>query len=201
MSAAYQTFPMVMSHPNHVPATTRRVDNGTPGMRGEMWAGDMQGTPEKFPPVTVHNEDQEEYHRSQGYVSAGDAEEFNVARNNLNPSGYGFQEFPKWIDDGTPEGATVNTADEEAALRSRLIARRGATTDPQPIPKVPDSVQTAGPTAEELAEFRQWKAAQEAAAASSVETKTKRAARPKASYAERTRGTAAASSAGDAPDA
>lgn len=201
MSAAFQRYPMVMSHPNHVPATTRRLDNGTPGMRGEMWGGDVQGTPEKFPQVTVHNEDQEEYHRSQGYVSAGDATEFNVARNNLNPAGYDFQEYPKWIDDGTPEGSTVNTAEEEAALRSRLMAREGAATDSQPIPPSSTSMVNPAPTAEELAEYRQWKAAQEAAAASPAATRGKRTAKPKATYAERTRGTAPASSAGDAPDA
>ncbi|GAC1664548.1 MAG: hypothetical protein PVS3B2_00330 [Candidatus Dormibacteraceae bacterium] len=199
MSATYQRYPMVMNHPNYQPATMHRVNNGTPGMKGEAWAGDMQGTPVKFPPVTVNNEDQEEYHRAQGYVSAaGDEHEFNVARNNLNPTGYAFQEYPKWIDDGTPEGVTVTTPEEEGALRSRMMARSMAALDAQPIPEASTSIANPAPTAEELAAFRQWKAAQEAAAAAPA-PRAKRAPRAKASYAERTRGTAAASSADGAP--
>jgi len=194
---------MVMNHPNFQPAQMHRVNNATPGMKGEAWAGDMQGTPVKFPPVTVNNEDQEEYHRAQGYVAAaGDEYEYNVARNNLNPSGYAFKEYPKWIDDGTPEGVTVNTPEEEGALRSRMMARRMATLDagPTTIGEVVDqAAKLAGlPTAEELEQFRQWKAAQEAAAAARA-PKAKRAPRAKASYAERTRGPAVASSAVDAP--
>ena len=60
---AFQRFPLAMSHPHHVPAVISIVHTDANGNReGKV------GSPAKFPPVFVNNEDQEKQYASQGYV-------------------------------------------------------------------------------------------------------------------------------------
>src|SRR5665647_2030304 len=107
--AEYQEFPKHMAHPAYTPGslgTEVKSPGGVPHYVG--------GKSARFPPVMVHNADQQEYHESQGYVAQGttDAAAFTRAHAIAPPmSNYKPEEYPKWIGD-----VLVQDEDEEAAL-------------------------------------------------------------------------------------
>ena len=61
-------YPVQMVHPKFAPA----IISGYSGKPGQA-VDDAPGRPARFPPVTVETEDQEEEHRSRGYLRLGEA--------------------------------------------------------------------------------------------------------------------------------
>ncbi|MGH6737591.1 MAG: hypothetical protein ACREDY_00905 [Bradyrhizobium sp.] len=53
-----EEYPKYLHHPGYAPAVISRI-------------GDPPGTPVRFPPVVVHNTDQEEQHIAKGYAPSG----------------------------------------------------------------------------------------------------------------------------------
>ncbi len=98
-------YPFLMRHPNYIPAVVQRPSPGKPLAPGEL---PQTAHSAIFPEVTVFNEADEEYHRSQGYIGAGET-----------PEEYAFTEYPKWVGD-----VLVSSAAEEAEL-TKPAARRG----------------------------------------------------------------------------
>lgn len=141
-------YPMTMTHPAYRPAVLSRGD-----IRSTA-----PGSPARYPPVVVNNADQEEYHVSRGYVPtkrqaapappASDAPAIDPKR------------WPRW--ETLPSGtrAIVKTPVEYREIFGRDF-------DPAvPTPRVAAlasvSAAAAVVDADEMAEFRAWKAAQEA---------------------------------------
>lgn len=58
-------FPKTLVHPGYAKSVIKAFKHGS--------ATDYHGTPDRYPPVTVHNLDAEEYHRSLGYMLPGEA--------------------------------------------------------------------------------------------------------------------------------
>jgi hypothetical protein len=107
---AFQKYPMMMRHPGFQAATLGTSPDDRKGTPGQL------GTPLKFPPVTVNNTAQEEYHAAQGYIAAG---------NGGNPAAFvqahvapsfdaRHQEYPKWVGD-----TVVNNEAEELVAMER----------------------------------------------------------------------------------
>ena len=119
----YQHYPLVMRHPNFVPAV--------------LGKGDQMGRPAKFPQVTVQDGRQEEYYRAQGYVPAGKTDPVAyhaaVAPQDLPTPTFG--EFPMWIEgfgevkneaERIAAEAEVQRRAEEAAARQTEQERQAA---------------------------------------------------------------------------
>ena len=130
---AFEEYPKVMRHPGEkksvpvlVPGTARLDALGNP-IEG---TGQYIGTVAQFPPVHVHNRDQEDYHYAQGYRSAGtmDAAAFDrIAAAPIAPP-HEVQRYPMWC-----SGKLVNNAEEEAAVSrsaTTLGEAEGETTAP-----------------------------------------------------------------------
>lgn len=73
-------FPQVMVHPHHRPAVLSNVSANP----GDPKYG-LPGAPERFPPIEVHNDDQEQSLRAKGYLRYGEA----------MPKRAEFSEYPK----------------------------------------------------------------------------------------------------------
>ncbi len=65
------TYPKTLAHPSYKPAEVKAVPV-TSSITGRTII-DHYGTPDRYPPVTVNNEDQEERHRAMGYIEYGEA--------------------------------------------------------------------------------------------------------------------------------
>lgn len=103
----YQRYPMDMVHPNARQGRAIAVTEPDP-VTGRV-VTDYHGTPDLFPPVTVHNEDQEEEYFAKGYRPAGspDGAAYADQKASRAPEGYSPSEFPKMVDGklvGAPPG-------------------------------------------------------------------------------------------------
>ena len=154
-------YPKQMRHPNFTPAVLSD-DNAAGRFRDAP-----PGRPAQFPPVTVSNADQEEYHAAKGYIpSNGKAHPTPPApsrhkeRENIRMRSTPEQEtsetyeYPKWVGD-----KIAHSAEEERdilAIESmRDAGDRFMLTKTEPLPDF------AGIDPAELAEFRAWKANRE----------------------------------------
>ncbi len=110
----HEHYPLTMAHPGYVPAKSLPIP-GTErkGPSGNVISQDYQGTPEKFPPVTVADADQQEYYEAQGYKVAGhsDPSAYAAAHASAPPPDYDPEQYPKWV-----AGVLVASREEEAAL-------------------------------------------------------------------------------------
>ena len=108
---AHNEYPKMMTHPHFRKSESTKLNPDLSDKRS-----DFQGSPERFPPVLVHNEDDEEMHAAQGYVPAGKSDPAAFARSVQNPAppNYKPQEFPKWVD-----GVLVASAEHEAELAAQ----------------------------------------------------------------------------------
>ena len=105
----FQHFPMMMVHPNFQPATLGTSEDARKGTPATF------GTAMKFPPVTVQNEQQREYHEAQGYVPGGKSNPAAFVQAHAAPDPmrhHGHQEFPKFVGE-----ILVKNEDEERAFR------------------------------------------------------------------------------------
>lgn len=132
--AAYSEYPVMLHHPDHVDGVPdtfdiRKEPSGVVTFR-------VPGTPERFPPVTARNADEEEQWISKGYARAGKADADASAKSKANPydpnyhhdeypkmvdglivdphNEIGFQRYPMWVGD-----ALVQDEDEERAARAK----------------------------------------------------------------------------------
>src|SRR5258708_8867245 len=94
MEPRYQEFPKVLTHPQHRPAVIAKWD---PKIKNQ--AEQPQGRPERFPPVTVHNLDQEQQYAAKGYAPAGkaDPEAYRRAMTGNDEKPYAFVPYPNWL--------------------------------------------------------------------------------------------------------
>lgn len=108
-------YPLTMAHPAFqrsqplpIPGTEKR------NAEGVVISQDYQGTPERFPPVTVQDADQEAYYESQGYARAGhsDPSAYASAHAAPAPPSYVPQEYPKWVD-----GVLVESEEDDPLRR------------------------------------------------------------------------------------
>lgn len=135
----FNEYPKHMTHPQYHPGSIGVEKTGAGGFK--YWEG---GTSVKFPPVLVHNQDDEEFHKAKGYISdaKSDINAFNrahaVAASHTN---YVPQEYPKWVGN-----VLVDNADEE------LAALEGPKPAPEPMASPVD----------ELAELRRQLAEKQA---------------------------------------
>ena len=79
------TYPVTMTHPQAKRSTVRQITGQDPNS-GRKFT-DSHGDPDRFPPVTVNTEEQEEEYRAKGYLAAGDSP--------IQVDGY--HDFPKWL--------------------------------------------------------------------------------------------------------
>lgn len=105
----FKEFPKMMTHPAYQP--------GKPGPEIKSPHGftyHVGGEAIRFPPVLAMNEAQEEYHKSQGYVSQGKSDPAAFARavgagQIPNQTAYQPLEYPKWV-----MGKLCQNSEEEA---------------------------------------------------------------------------------------
>jgi hypothetical protein len=96
---AFQRFPLAMSHPHHVPAVISIIHVDVNGNKEGK-----TGSPAKFPPVFVNNEDQEKQYASQGYVPNGTPDVDAYLRATIGshiPEDHKFADFPKYLHQAT----------------------------------------------------------------------------------------------------
>lgn len=131
----FQDYPLTMVHPAFVPSKvipvegTQRYDT-----LGRLVYQDTKGTPERLPPVTVLDADQEEYYRAQGYERAGKIDPAAWVRAHADAPGADYVplEYPRWVG-----GVLYMTAQEDP------------TADPDYRPPEPAApIQEAPPTSE-----------------------------------------------------
>lgn len=111
-------FPKKMVHPLHRKGTTTAVP-GVDAQSGRKFT-DYQGTPDRFPPVSVEHPAQEAQHRMQGYILEGE----------VPPVGIEYNRYPMWMKKDKADDVLVNSKDEEEASIKKGYAAPG-TPDPQ----------------------------------------------------------------------
>ena len=104
----HREYPKMMQHPHFRKSQATKLN---PELNDKK--SDFQGSPERFPPVLVHSEDDEELYTSQGYVTVGTSDPAAFARSvqSAPPPDYKPLEYPKWLG-----GVLVTSADQEAEL-------------------------------------------------------------------------------------
>lgn len=97
--AAYSEYPLTVAHPHYtaaksIPVPGTEIRDG----QGRVIRQDMRGTPERFPPVTVKNADEEEYYVAQGYARAGkiDPSAWVQAHSDAPSETYEPLKYPLW---------------------------------------------------------------------------------------------------------
>lgn len=107
----HNEYPKMMQHPHAKRGETQKLDPNVADRKS-----DWQGTPDKFPPVLVHNEDQEEQYLAQGYWTMGTSspEAFAAASASPMPADHVAQEYPKWV-----KGEMALDADHELEIMLR----------------------------------------------------------------------------------
>lgn len=107
----YSVYPLTMVHPHFQASKAIPV----PGSQvyspdGQITRQDYQGTPQRFPPVTVISEQDEEYHAAQGYERAGKVDPSAWVRAHAEPppENYKPQKYPLWRN-----GQLIMTAQED----------------------------------------------------------------------------------------
>ena len=89
-----QQYPLVMAHPNFVPAVVQNEAEG------------VEGKASVFPPMIVNDPDQEAQARATGYFAMGEVS-----------ADYTYSEYPKWVDAHT----VIKTAAEEKAWKKKQV--------------------------------------------------------------------------------
>lgn len=115
-------YPKAMTHPNATKSQITRIEGVDVAGRKVV---DYSGTADRFPPVTVTNEDQEARHRAQGYLTAEDHIEKQA-----------YEDYPVWMSNSsTGDSRLAETAEEEENLVVQGYAR--------PIAPDPEAVERA----------------------------------------------------------
>ena len=141
--SGYERYPLVMTHPAQAAAVMGPIKRDGMGNIIES----VTSTPARYQPVTVHNKDQEDYHRTLGYDTPGNPDPAAFEKAHASPYKPGeTDEFPKMVDgvvvdpskqsgvaqypkaldkpDGTGQ-AFVNNEDEEVDLLAKWETQYG----------------------------------------------------------------------------
>lgn len=97
--AGFQEFPLLMSHPQFKKSESIPIEGSEIyGRDGVVIRRDFRGTPERFPPVTIKSELEEEYYKAQGYERAGDMDPAAWVRAHTSapPEDYKPLQYPVW---------------------------------------------------------------------------------------------------------
>lgn len=108
---SFQEYPKMMVHPHHQPAIPNRIF--PLGYRPQPGESETPGQPERLPPVTVNDENQQAMYEARGYFVQGSSG--SVAGSEEQPAHYRYDEYPKWVrmhDDDV----LVQSREEEHAL-------------------------------------------------------------------------------------
>lgn len=118
----YERFPLTMAHPQFKKAESIPV----PGSQvyapdGQIVRQDYRGTPERLPPVTVRNENEEEYYAAQGYEPAGNIDPAAWVRAHANApdADYVPQKYPMWRN-----GELIKSAADDPEATAEDLAPR-----------------------------------------------------------------------------
>ncbi len=108
---AHNEFPKMMHHPHYRKSQATKLN---PELSDKK--SDYQGSPERFPPVLVHTQDDEERYSAEGYVTVGKSDPAAFARSvqSAAPPDYEPQEYPKWSN-----GVLVTSPEHEAELAAQ----------------------------------------------------------------------------------
>ena len=111
MQTSHHEYPKMMQHPHARKGAATKLDPNLPDRKS-----DWQGSPDKFPPVLVHNEDQEEQYLAQGYWTLGTSspEAFAASVASAPPEDYEPEQYPKWV-----HGLLAFDAEHEKEIRER----------------------------------------------------------------------------------
>lgn len=124
MSSKFQEFPKILKHPNHADAVFIQPPckcKRTPcNCRTGLFAVDTVCTsPERYPDVTVSDQNQEEHYVSRGYRSSNIANASEFEKSLLDSSvisGSVSNEYPKWKYHPVEIPLLVNDLQEEKSL-------------------------------------------------------------------------------------
>lgn len=124
-SDQHSEYPKHMVHPGYQPGKV-----GTEVKSPHGFSYFVGGESIRFPPVLVMDADQEEYHASQGYVSAGKSDPAAFARaiQAATPQAETHvpDEYPKWI---AALNRSVDSAEEEAEALGLMPPAAAVTTE------------------------------------------------------------------------
>ena len=115
----FKHYPKQLIHPRAQAATTSGPIRNE---RGQVIGQEAPGKPATFPPVVVHNRDQELDYASKGYVPQGNADPSAYMKSVLGadePQNYKFAEYPKYLYqsvDGKLENKLVKSEAEALKL-------------------------------------------------------------------------------------
>src|ERR1700685_3917338 len=113
--SGFEEFPKMMVHPAHSPAVLSTIfPLGYKPKPGEV---ENPGQPERLPPVTVLDANQQEMYEARGYFvqNTGGAKGFDDAKSG-KPASYAYQEYPKWIRMHDEEVLVKSEAEEHKLL-------------------------------------------------------------------------------------
>lgn len=104
-------YPKEMRHPAYVQGIAQQVPpkNWNQTHPGQTWTG-FSGSSDRFPPVTVMDPNQQEFHESRGYVAVDGSSILGT----LGAESY--QEYPKFITDPDGHEVIVNSVEEESQV-------------------------------------------------------------------------------------
>ena len=142
---AYSTYPLTMVHPAFQPSEAVPVPGSqTYDAMGRVVRQDYRGTQQRFPPVTVANEQEEEYYEAQGYQRAGrvDPAAWVRAHAAAPPEDYKPLKYPMWRD-----GVLYKTAQDDPEASEEDLA-------PPPAPAAAEPAQPIAAPAAEAANLR-----------------------------------------------
>lgn len=123
----YQEYPKMMVHPHARKAAPNMVADASGRM---VSTGEPIQPGDRFPPVTVMNEQQEAWHRSQGYEQGGAGSAAAFANAHAGPvASYSFHEYPKWV------GHLLFNTKEEHEAHERVSDTMKADATPSPKAK------------------------------------------------------------------
>lgn len=112
----FREFPKMMVHPAHEPAVLSTIfPLGYKPREGER---ENPGRPERFPPITVNDANQQEMYEARGYRVQGEssAEAFDEAKSG-KPAHYAYDEYPKWLRIHDDDVLVKSQAEEHALLK------------------------------------------------------------------------------------
>jgi hypothetical protein len=164
--AVYSEFPITLAHPSFTAAKSLPVP-GTEILdgQGRVLRQDFRGTPERFPPVTARDADEEAYYEAQGYGRVGkiDPSAWVQAHSDAPSGSYEPLKYPMWRN-----GVLYMTAQEDPGASEEDLAPKDAA---EPDKAAAEAPQPAGEAENLRATLDEMNRTMKAMAAQMAETK------------------------------
>lgn len=114
--SGFREFPKMMVHPAHEPAVLSTIF--PLGYKPKPGETENPGRPERFPPVTVNDANQQEMYEARGYRAQGEGSEeaFDEAKSG-KPAHYAYDEYPKWLRIHDEDVLVKSQAEEHALMK------------------------------------------------------------------------------------